>query len=166
LLVGITLVHLLWLTRREEPLDEVESGAEEGLIESLKALPMVSWRYPVVLLMAASVFINIVGQCIMEFEAFSIYAGSYPTEGELASFLGRMTAAVDIIGILCVFFIFNPLIARIGVARTNLVAPMINLASFLILTMSSGLPAGVLAHINYYPLEHSLNVPALLLIYN
>jgi HEAT repeat protein/MFS family permease len=166
LLVGITLAHLLWLTRREEPLDEVASGAEEGLIESLKALPRMSWRYPVVLFMAASMFLNIVGQCIMEFEAFSIYARSYPNEGELAAFLGWMTAVVDIVGILCVFFIFNPLIARIGVARTNLVAPATNLVSFLILAVSSSLPAGVLAHLNYYPLEHSLHVPAFLLVYN
>ena len=166
LLVGITLAHLLWLTRREEPLDEVESGAEEGLIASLKALPMVSWRYPVVLLMAASVFVNIIGQCIMEFEAFSIYASTYPNEGELASFLGRMTAAVDIIGILVVFFVFNPLIARVGVARMNLVSPTINLVSFLILAVSSSLPAGILAHLNYYPLEHSLNVPVFSLTYN
>src|SRR5271170_2456601 len=166
LLVGITLAHLRWLTRREEPLDEVESAAEETLIDSVKALPKMLRRYPIVLLMTACVFINIVGQCILEFEAFSIYANIYPDEGELASFLGCMTAAVDIIGILIVFFVANPLIARVGVARMNLVPPAINLASFLILTLSSSLPAGILGHLNYYPLEHSLNVPVFSLTYN
>ena len=136
LLVGLTLAHLVWLTRREEPLDEVESAAEEGLIESLKALPKVARRYPIVLLMAAAVFVNIIGQCVMEFEAFSIYASAYPDEAMLASFLGRMTAAVDVIGILIVFFVANPLIPRVGVARMNLVPPAINFVSFLFLSVS------------------------------
>jgi Major Facilitator Superfamily len=61
-LIGLTLAHLTWLTRRKRPLDETQSGAEEGIFESLKALPMVSRRYPIVLLLAASMFINVVGQ--------------------------------------------------------------------------------------------------------
>ena len=51
-------------------LDEAESAAEEGIFEGLKALLMVSRRYPIVLL----VFINIAVQCLMEYEVFSIYA--------------------------------------------------------------------------------------------
>jgi MFS family permease len=165
-LVGVTLLHLTWLTRRVQPLDETEAAAEEGMIESLKALPKLTRRYPIVLLMAASVFINIFIQCVMEFEAYSIYATSFPDEGELASFIGRMSAIVDLIGIAIVFFVSNPLIPRVGVAKMNLAAPAINFASLLILGASSSLPAGILAHLNYYPLEHSLNVPVFSLTYN
>ena len=165
-LIGITLAHLTWLTRRERPLDEAESAPEEGILESLKALPMVSRRYPIVVLLAASMFINVAGQCLMEYEAFSIYAATFPDTRNLASFLGKMTAVVDVVGILIVFFVSNPLIPRLGVAKMNLVAPAINFGSFLILAASSSLPAGILAHLNYYPLEHSLNVPVFALTYN
>ncbi len=166
LLVGITLAQLVWLTRREQPLNETESAPEEGIVESLKALPKLSRRYPIVLLMAVATLTNIAGQCFMEFEAFSIYANTFPVERELASFLGKMTAAVDFVGILIVFFVTNPMIPRLGVAATSMVAPAINFASFLILAASSSLPAGILAHLNYYPLEHSLNVPVFTLTYN
>jgi Cyclic nucleotide-binding domain/Major Facilitator Superfamily len=165
-LIGITLAHLTWLTRREHPLDEPESAVEEGIFESLKALPIISRRYPIVLLLAGSMFINIAVQCVMEYEAFSIYAATFPEPGNLASFLGKMTAVVDIVGILIVFFVSNPLIPRLGVARMNLLAPAVNIASFLVLVASSGLPAGILAHLNYYSLEHNLNVPVFALTYN
>lgn len=164
-LVGVTLVHLIWLTRREQPLDEPESGAEEGILESLKSLPLLSRRHPIVLLMAAAVFANIVGQCVMEFEAFSIYAATFPDETELAAFLGKMTAVVDVVGI-AIVFITTPLIPRLGVVKMNMVPPLINFVSFLAISLSSGLASGILAHINYYPLEHSLNVPVFALIYN
>lgn len=165
-LVGVTLAHLFWLTKREQPLDEVESGAEESIVDSLKAMPALARRYPIVLLMALSMFLNVGAQCIMEFEAFSIYAATYPDEAELASFMGLMTAVVDIVGILLVFFITNPLIPILGVARMNLIPPTINLITFLLLVVWATLPAGILAHLNYYPLEHSLNVPLFALIYN
>lgn len=165
-LVLLTLAHLLWLTRRVQPLDEVESGADESMVESLRLLPQIVQRHPIILLMAAAVFVNILGQCIMEFEAFSIYANSFPDENQLASFLGKMTAAVDLIGILIVFFVSNPLIPRIGVARMAVIPAAINFATFIVLAASSSLPAGILAHLNYYPLEHSLNVPLFALTYN
>ncbi|MEN6543818.1 cyclic nucleotide-binding domain-containing protein [Parvibaculum sp.] len=166
ILVLLALAHLLWLTKREQPLDEVESAAEENMLESLGLLPRIIQRHPIILLMAASVFFNIVGQCVMEFEAFSIYADNFPDETQLASFLGEMTAIVDLVGILVVFFVSNPLISRIGVARLAIVPAVINLVSFIVLAASSSLSAGVLAHLNYYPLEHSLNVPVFALIYN
>lgn len=165
-LVGVTLAHLFWLTGREPPLDEVESGADESIVDSLKAIPMLARRHPIVVLMALSMFLNVGAQCIMEFEAFSVYAAAYPDEAELASFMGLMTAVVDIVGILIVFFVTNPLIPRLGVARMNLIPPAINLLTFLLLAASVTLPTGILAHLNYYPLEHSLNVPLFALIYN
>ena len=164
-MVGATLAHLIWLTRREQPLDEPESGAEEGILESLKTLPLLSKRHPIVALMAAAMFVNVIGQCFMEFEAFSIYSSSFPDEADLAAFLGRMTAIVDIVGIIIVFAT-TPLIPRLGVAKMNMVPPTINVISFVVLALFSGLPSGILAHLNYYPLEHSLNVPVFALIYN
>jgi len=166
LLAGVALAHLAWLTRREQPLDEIESGTEESLSESLKLIPKICRRRPIILLMMVAVFVNILGQCLMEFEAFTLYAQRFPDESALASFLGKMTALVDLAGILIVFLVSNPLIPRIGVARMVAVPPAINLASFLVLAASSSLPAAILAHLNYYPLEHSLNVPVFSLTYN
>ena len=165
-IVGATLAHLIWLSRREQPLDEIESNAEEGMLESLKVLPKMAKRYPIVTLMALAVFINIIGQCVIEFEAFSIYTKSFPDEGKLAGFLSTMNAVVEVIGVLFVFFVSEPLIPKLGVARMLLIPPAINLVSFLVVSTTSSLPAGVLAHLNYSPLEYSLNIPIFALAYN
>ncbi len=91
LLVGVTLAHLFWIATHERPLDESESAAEESIVESLRIMPRIAARYPIVGLLAAAVFVNIVLQCLSEYLAFSIYVRDYPQEEALASFLASST---------------------------------------------------------------------------
>lgn len=165
-LVLATLWHLRWLTRREDPLDECESAAEDGILESLKSLPGLSRRHPIVLAMALAMFVNIFVQCLMEYQAFSLYTAAFPGEGALTSFIALMGAVVEVVGVVLVFCVSEPLIPRLGVARMNMIAPLVNVASFAVLAVAPGLASGILAHINYSPLEHSLNAPLFALVYN
>ncbi len=165
-LVLATLAHLFWLTRREAPLDECESAAEDGIWDSLKSLPSLSRRHPIVLAMAAAMFANVSVLCLMEYEAFSLYTVSYPDEATLAPFMAMMGAAVEVIGVLLVFCLFEPLVPRLGVARMTLIPPAINLASFAVLALAPCLASGMLAHVNYSPLKYSLSAPLFALIYN
>ncbi|HVI51870.1 MAG TPA: cyclic nucleotide-binding domain-containing protein [Candidatus Sulfotelmatobacter sp.] len=165
-LVALTLWHLRWLTNREAPLDGGETAAEEGILESLKSLPSLSRRHPIVLAMAVAMFVNVFVQCIMEFEAFSLYTASYPDEESLSRFMAMMGGVVEVVGVMLVFCVSEPLITRFGVAKVNLLPPVINIVSFVAIACSSSIFSGILAHVNYSPLEYSLNAPLFALIYN
>ena len=166
LLVAATGVLVLWITRRETPLDEAAAAPGVGLLESLRDLPAMAKRYHIVGLMALAVFLNISIQCVMEYLAFSIYARYYPDQNALASFLGIVYAGMGLLGVGLVFFVTNPLIPRLGVAQMNLVVPSVNVATFSMLALSSTLPFAVLAHVNYSPLERNVGTPVFALTYN
>jgi len=166
LLVAAAAMLVLWVTRRQTPLDEASSAPEVGLLESLRDLPVMAKRYHIVGLMALAVFLNISLQCVMEYQAFSIYAKYYPDENALASFLGIVYAGMGLFGVALVFFVTNPLIPRLGVAQMNLVVPSVNVTTLSMLALSSSLPLGVLAHVNYSPLERNVGTPVFALTYN
>ena len=166
LLIAAAGLLILWITRRETPLDEAASAPEVGLLESLRDLPAMAKRYHIVGLMALAVFLNIFLQCVMEYAAFSIYAKYYPDANMLAAFLGIVYAGMGLLGVGLVFFVTNPLIPRLGVAQMNLVVPSVNVATFSMLALSSTLPLGILAHVNYSPLERNVGTPVFALTYN
>lgn len=164
-LCTMTIAHLQWLCRRTRPLDEVESGTEESILDSLKTLPQIARRHPLVPVMAVTVFVNVISQCFLEFEAYSIYEQSFPDPAGLSRFLGMVNAGVDAVGVLMVLAL-APLIPRLGIARVSLLPPLMNLLLFICLSLTSHLGIGVLAHFNYYTLEHGLTVPLFALIYH
>lgn len=165
-LAGLVLAHAAWLTRREEPLDEIESAREDGIWDSLRILPSVARRYPIIGFMVAAVFLNILLQCMAEFAAFSIYTEHYPDEAELTAFLGFANAGINILGVVIVLAFTNPLLPRLGVARMNLCVPLFNILSFGVLAVSGTLPAGILSHINYDSFENNAGVPVFSMNYN
>ena len=166
LLVGAALVHLVWLTGRERPLDETESAADESLLDSLRLLPRMARRYPITILLGAAVFFNVLLQCFSEYLAFSIYAQHHPDEDDLATFLGLVNAGLNVLGVAIVLLFTNPLLTRIGVARFNLVFPALNLTAFAALIFDQRLAAAIFAHVAYDPFEYSVNVPVQTMNYN
>lgn len=165
LLIGAAMVHLAWLTKREQPLDEEESF-EEGIIDALKVIPQLVRRYPIVPLMSGVLFFSVVIGCILEFQTYSIYSVAYQDEKHLMSFYGKITAIINVFGILIALLVTGPLIPRLGVPKMGMVAPAANFLTLLVLTLSSSLPAGILAHVNYLALENNLTAPVFSLIYN
>ena len=68
-----------WVTRRHQPLDAARPAASrESILDSLRILPPLVRRYPLIALMTAAMFLNVLLQCIAEFLAFSIYTIHFP----------------------------------------------------------------------------------------
>ncbi len=162
----LALGHLTWLTARERPLDETETAAEESLLDSIKMQSRLARRYPIVPLLAGAVFLNVLLQCFSEYLAFSIYTEMFSDEALLATFLGLVNAGMNILGVAVVFIFTNPMIARLGVARFNLIFPAVNLAALASVVIDQRLPSAILAHIAYDSLEHSIDIPVFTLNYN
>ena len=165
-LVGAVVGYVIWLTRRHRPLEATGSVAEESLFDSVRMLPRLLRSYPLVMLMSAAMFLNVVLESLSEYLAFSIFAIHYPSVDELATFLGLVHGGVNLLGFLIVVAFTNPQMPRLGVARMNLVYPVLDVVSFGVLSLSTSLPAGVLANIAYDPFKHSIDVPVTTMNYN
>ena len=116
--------------------------------------------------MSAAMFLNVVLENLSEYIAFSIFAIHYPTVDELATFLGLVQGGVNLLGFLIVVAFTDPQMTSLGVARMNLVYPALDVVSFGVLSLSTSLPAGILANVAYDPFKHSIDVPVTALNYN
>jgi Cyclic nucleotide-binding domain/Major Facilitator Superfamily len=166
ILVGIVVVYFASLTRLYKPVGAIEPAADESLVESLRVVPRLLARYPMVALMAGAMFLNVLLQCLSEYLAFSIYTLHYPRIEELALFLGTVNAGLNMLGFAIVILFTDPALKRFGVATMNRIYPALNVMSFGVMTTSTSLPAGILAHIAYDPFVHSIDVPVSTMNYN
>lgn len=165
LLAG-TLGAFIALRRRTKPLGEPEPQEEEGLWESFAAFAPLVKRYPIVALISAGVFLNIVVQSVIEYQVFVIYTERYPDEQELTRFLGILNGALNVLNILTSTLITGPLLARLGVARMNVVYPLMTVSAFGALGTSFSVPAAVYSHVVYDPWAHSVDAPIFVSNYN
>ncbi len=165
-LLAATLGAFVVLRRRVKPLGEQEPQEEEGLWESFAAFAPLVARYPIVALISAGVFLNIVVQSVIEYQVFVIYAERFPDEQDLTRFLGILNGALNVLNILTSTLITGPLLTRLGVARMNVVYPVMTVTAFGALGASFGLPAAVYSHVVYDPWAHSVDAPIFVSNYN
>jgi hypothetical protein len=165
-LVAVALVFASWTTKRQHPLDAAVPASRESLAESLRILPRLIRRYPMISLMSAAMFLNILLQCIAEFLAFSIYTIHFPRIDQLAVFLGLVNAGMSVLVFLVIVLFTGRQLARLGVPKMNRVYPALELLTFGILTISPSLPAGVLANISYNPFKYGIDDPVMTMNYN
>jgi len=166
LMVGAVLVYGAWITQRLPPLDAAMPASPEGLIESMRIIPRLLARYPMVALMSAAMLLNILLQCIAEFSAFSIYTAHFPRIDQLAVFLGIVNAGLSLLGFVVIVLFTGRQLPRLGVPKMNLVYPALDVMTFAVLAVTPSLPAGILANISYDPFEHGIDVPVLTMNYN
>jgi HEAT repeat protein len=165
-LVAAVLVFGGWLTRREHPLDASAPASREGVIESLRILPRLLRRYPLIALMSAAMFLNVLLQCVAEFLAFSIYTIHFPRVEDLAVFLGLVNAGLNVLAFLVIVVFTDRQLPRLGVPKMNRVYPALDVLTFGVLTISPSLPAGILANVSYDPFERGIDVPVATMNYN
>jgi hypothetical protein len=165
-LVAAALVFGGWLTRREHPLDAGAPASREGVIESLRILPRLLRRYPLIALLSAAMFLNVLLQCVAEFLAFSIYTIHFPAVEDLAVFLGLVNAGLNVLGFLIIVLFTDRQLPRLGVPKMNRVYPALNVLSFGVVTVWPSLPAGILANVSYDPFERGIDVPVMTMNYN
>ena len=162
----VVIGYFAWLTRRHQPLETAEPAGEESLAESLRVMPRLVRRYPLVSLLAAAMFINVFLQGVSEYLAFSIYTLHFPSVDRLATFLGFVNSGLNLLGFLIVVAFTDPQLTRLGVVVMNRIYPALNTLSYGVLSFSTSLPAGILANIAYDPFVHSIDVPVGSLNYN
>jgi len=165
-LLAAALGAFIVLRRRTKPLGEAEPQDEEGLWESFAAFAPLVARYPIVALISAGVFLNIVVQSVIEYQVFVIYAERFPDEQELTSFLGILNGALNVLNIVTSTLITGPLLNRLGVARMNIVYPVMAVSAFGALGASFTLPSAVYSHVVYDPWAHSVDAPIFVSNYN
>jgi HEAT repeat protein len=165
-LVAAVLVFGVWLTRREHPLDANAPASRESVLESLKIIPRLMRRYPLIALMSAAMFINILLQCVAEFIAFSIYTIHFPSVDDLAVFLGIVSAGLNVLAFLVILLFTDRQLPRLGVPKMNRVYPALDVLTFGVLTVWPSLPAGILANSSYDPFERGVDVPVATMNYN
>ena len=166
ILVGVVIGYFGWLTRNHQPLETIEPAAEESIVESLRVVPRLIRRYPMVAFLAAAMFLNVFLQCVSEYLAFSIYTLHFPNVDALATFLGFVQAGLNLLGFVIVVAFTDRQMTRLGVAVMNRVYPALNTLSFGVLALTTALPAGILANVAYDPFVHSIDVPVATMNYN
>lgn len=95
-----------------------------------------------------SLFFMVIAFYILCYSIYRIYAKTFETEAELASFFGSLTAVTSAIALLAQVFITNRAIRRFGVRRINLLFPWTTLAALSALAASFTLPAALLGSLN------------------
>ena len=165
-LVAAVLVFGGWLTRREHPLDAGAPASREGVIESLRILPRLIRRYPLIALLSAAMFLNILLQCVAEFLAFSIYTVHFPRVEDLAVFLGLVSAGLNVLAFLVIVLFTDRQLPRLGVPKMNRIYPALDVLIFGVLSVWPSLPAGILANASYDPFERGIDVPVATMNYN
>jgi len=165
-LVALALIYGAWITQRRQPLDAAAPASPESLAESLKIIPRLLARYPLIALMSGAMMLNILLQCMAEFLAFSIYTARFPRIDQLAVFLGIVNAGLSLLGFLIIVLFTGRQLPRLGVPKMNLVYPLLDVATFSVLTITPSLPAGILSNISYDPFEHGIDVPVMTMNYN
>ena len=165
LFMAIAFVQLVYLESSQRRLQTSTTESHSSLIESLKTLPEISRRYPLVLFLATSTFLLVIIYISSEFLWFNIYGQQF-AESELTGFLGLMRMVISLIQVVFLYGITRPLLKWVGVARLNAVYPTTTLLSLGGLLLNFQLPAAIGLHINGDALYKSINLPVHQLNYN
>jgi len=163
--MAIAFLQLLYLESSQRRLETPKQEAEISIVESIKTLPDLCRRYPLVLFLATSTFLLVIIYISSEFLWFNIY-GQHFEESKLTAFLGLMRIVISLIQVVFLYGITRPLLKWIGVARLNAVYPVTTLISLLGLLFNCNLPAAIGLHVNGDALYKAINLPIHQLNYN
>ena len=163
--MAIAFFQLLYLESSQRRLETPKKEAEVSMIESIKTLPDLCKRYPLILFLASSTFLLVIIYITSEFLWFNIY-GQHFEESKLTAFLGLMRIVISLIQVVFLYGITRPLLKWIGVARLNAVYPVTTLIGLTGLLFNFNLIAAIGLHINGDALYKAINLPIHQLNYN
>ena len=164
-LMAIAFGQLVYLESSQRRLQTPVQETDLGIVESLKTLPDIGKRYPLVLFLATSTFLLVIIYISCEFLWFNIYGQQF-SESELTGFLGLMRMIISLVQVVILYGITRPLLKWVGVARLNALYPLTTLLSLGGLLANFRLPAAIGLHINGDALYKSINLPVHQLNYN
>ena len=162
--MAISFAQLVYLEKSQRRL-QTPVAEQTSILESLKILPDLGKRYPLIIFLAASTFLLVIIYVCSEFLWFNIYGQEFE-ESQLTGFLGLMRMIISLIQVVFLYGITRPLLKWIGVARLNAVYPVTTLISLGGLLLNFRLPMAIALHINGDALYKSINLPVHQLNYN
>jgi len=163
--MAIAFGQLVYLEKSQRRLQTPVVEEQVGILESLRILPDLGKRYPLILFLAASTFLLVIIYVCSEFLWFNIYGQEFE-ESQLTGFLGLMRMIISLIQVVFLYGITRPLLKWIGVARLNAVYPVTTLLSLGGLLFNFRLPMAIALHINGDALYKAINLPVHQLNYN
>ena len=164
LFMAIAFGQLVYLESSQRRL-QTAPESNLSIKESLKTLPSLSKRYPLILFLATSTFLLVIIYISSEFLWFNIYGQKFD-ESQLTGFLGLMRTIISLVQVVFLYGITRPLLKWVGVARLNALYPVTTLISLGGLLLNFNLPAAIGLHINGDALYKSINLPIHQLNYN
>ena len=165
LFMAIAFGQLLYLESSQRRLQTPAPESNLSIKESLKTLPSLSRRYPLILFLATSTFLLVIIYISSEFLWFNIYGQKFD-ESQLTGFLGLMRTIISLVQVVFLYGITRPLLKWVGVARLNALYPVTTLISLGGLLLNFNLLAAIGLHINGDALYKSINLPVHQLNYN
>ena len=165
LFMAIAFGQLVYLERSQRRLQTTAPESNLSIKESLKTLPSLSKRYPLILFLATSTFLLVIIYISSEFLWFNIYGQKF-NESQLTGFLGLMRMIISLVQVVFLYGITRPLLKWVGVARLNALYPVTTLISLGGLLLNFNLTAAIGLHINGDALYKSINLPVHQLNYN
>ena len=103
---------------------------------------------------------------VLQYLYSDVFARSFDTAEELAFFFGAYLIVTNVLEVAVEIWITPYLIRRFGVASTNVVHPLLTLASFGLLAVDYRLGAATIARANREMLENAMAGPVRNLVYN
>ena len=162
--MAIAFVQLVYLEGSQRRL-QVSQPEKQSIMESLKTIPDIGKRHPLILFLSGSTFLLVIIYICSEFLWFNIYGQQFD-ESQLTGFLGLMRMVISLIQVVFLYGITRPLLKWVGVARLNAVYPVTTLLSLGGLLFNFKLPMAIALHINGDALYKSINLPVHQLNYN
>lgn len=125
-----------------------------------------SWSSDLLRAGSFALFFMVIAFYILCYSTHRVYAQTFETEADLASFYGMLTAATSSIALLTQLFITNRAIRRYGVRRINLLFPLTTLAALSTLAASFTLPSALFGSLNKDAIMPAFRNPVRTLFYS
>jgi HEAT repeat protein len=124
-------------------------------------------RYPIVRLLAVSVFLWVVLYSLAEYQYFEIYSLRFENHlDDLTSFLGQFSAINSVAQLVALYVLTRKAIEQLGVRRLTVLYPFTTLLCFCGLSISPSFAVGIATNINSATIETTFNQPIHTLFYH
>ena len=147
----LTIPVFVLILRRGRSLDE-EDGAGDaapaGLLQELRQTGGLFRHSRYAGLLTGVLFLTLVVTAVCEYQYMGVFSAHH-TEKQLAALFGGLYAGVSVFNVVVNLFLFNRLVARIGVRNTALLQPAVYLLVFLGFLLDDSGAAALLGFLAY-----------------
>jgi hypothetical protein len=164
----IGLLQIFYIERTQTTIETEEESEEDEptIVEALQTFRQLLQDYPILGLLAASSFLEMILERMGEFGYLEIYSQRFAGEQELTGFLGLIFSLKTLIQIGVIYGFTQPLIQRLGVKRMDTVYPLTTLGSFVGLAVAPSLTTALILNFNFSVLNEGIDQPVYQLNYN